>query len=211
MDPTELIVVRHGESVWNLDGRQQGHLDSPLTELGVRQAQAVAAALVAVHCHALYSSDLGRAAQTAAIIGRALGLSVITDVRLRERHLGIIQARTMADFAREHPDHYARFAGDDPDYAIPGGESVRQRHERSVACAEDVARRHAGRCVVIVTHGGPLGSLMRHALGLPPAGARRFSLFNASINRFTVKDGQWRLISWGDTHHLHGLGAKDDW
>ena len=149
--------------------------------------------------------------QTADIIGQALGLAVMTDVRLRERHLGIIQARTMADFEREHADLYALFRGEDPDYVIPGGESVRQRHERAVACAEDVARRHLGHSVVIVTHGGPLGSLMRHALGLPLAGPRHFSLLNASINRFTVKDGQWRLVAWGDTHHLRGMGTRDDW
>jgi probable phosphoglycerate mutase len=208
---TELVVVRHGETVWNLDGRQQGHLDSPLTELGVRQAEALASALRSAHCRALYSSDLGRAAQTAAIVGRALGLQVVTDERLRERHLGILQGRTMADFEREHPDHYALLRGSDPDYAIPGGESARQRHERCVACAEEVARRHTGQSIVLVTHGGPLGSLMRHALGLPLAGPRRFSLLNASINTFAFKGGEWRLVNWGDTHHLRGLGTMDDW
>jgi len=209
--PTELIVVRHGETVWNLDGRQQGQLDSPLTELGIHQAEAVGLALADADCRALYSSDLGRAAETADIVGRTLGLPVVTDARLRERHLGILQARTMADFERENPDEHARFRGSDPDYVVPGGESARQRHERSVACAEDLARRHPGQTIVIVTHGGPLGSLMRHALGLPLAGPRRFSLLNASMNTFAVKDGEWRLISWGDTHHLHGLDTMDDW
>ncbi len=212
MAATELIVIRHGETIWNLDGRQQGHLDSPLTELGVRQAEAAAMALAEeARCRALYSSDLGRAKQTADTIGRAIGLPVVTDAGLRERHLGVIQGRTMAEFEREEPEAHAHFRSGGADYVIPGGESARQRHERSVACAEEIARRHPGERVVIVTHGGPLGSLMRHAVGLPPAGPRRFSLFNASINRFSVDDGQWRLLTWGDTRHLRGLGARDDW
>ncbi|KPK62455.1 MAG: hypothetical protein AMK73_06075 [Planctomycetes bacterium SM23_32] len=210
-EPTTLVVVRHGETVWNSDGRQQGQLDGELSPLGVRQAEAVAGALAGGQFDALYSSDLGRAVQTAEVIARRLGLAVQTDARLRERHLGMLQGMTMADFEREHPGHYARFRSADPDYAIPGGESVRQRHGRHVAAAAEIARRHPGGRVVVVAHGGVLNSLIRHALGLPMAGPRRYSLYNGSINVFCVADGEWRLARWGDTHHLEGLGTLDDW
>ena len=207
---TELIVVRHGETAWNAIGKQQGQLDTELSGLGVAQAQAVAEALVGEGIDVLYSSDLGRALQTAEIIARKIGLAIVADVRLRERHLGIIQGMTMAQFQLEHPQEYALFRSDDPDYVIPGGESVRQRHERSVACVNDLAGNHSGRRVLVVTHGGVLNGLFRHTLGLPLAGLRSFSLCNGSINTFAVKNGQWRLNRWGDISHLRQLGTKDD-
>jgi probable phosphoglycerate mutase len=207
---TTLFVVRHGETLWNRDGRQQGQLDGELSPLGVRQAEALARGLAAERLDALYSSGLGRAVQTADVIGRELGLQVRTDARLRERHLGMLQGMTMSDFEREHPDEFARFRSDDADYVVPGGESVRQRHERHVAAATELARRHAGGRVAVVAHGGVLNSLIRHTLGLPMAGPRRYSLYNASINVFSVAQAEWRLLRWGDTHHLEGLDTLDD-
>lgn len=208
---TELVVVRHGETVWNLEGRQQGHLDSPLTALGVRQSEPVASALAGSALDAVYASDLRRAVQSADVIAGALALPVVTDPRLRERNLGVLESRTIAEFQREQPEVYRLFRSDDPDYVIPGGESARQRHVRCVACADEIARKHAGRAVLIVAHGGVLSSFMRHALRLSLSGPRRFSLFNGSINVFSVRDGEWRLVSWGDTRHLKGLGTLDDW
>src|SRR5438477_4218649 len=90
LDPaTQIIIVRHGETTWNLEGRHQGHLDSPLTKRGVAQAEALAARLGNEEFAALYSSDLGRALATAEIIGTRCGKSVVIDARLRERNLGI--------------------------------------------------------------------------------------------------------------------------
>lgn len=208
---TQVIVVRHGETVWNAVGRQQGQLDTALSDLGQAQARAVAEALAGAGIDVLYSSDLGRALQTAAVIAERLGLQARPEARLRERHLGILQGLTMEEFRQRHPAEHAAFQQQDIDWAIPGGESIRQRHERSVAGAAELAERHAGQAVAIVTHGGVLESLMRHALGLRPDTPRRFSLFNAGINTFTVTAGQWRLERWGDTTHLRDLGTKDDW
>jgi probable phosphoglycerate mutase len=208
---TELVVVRHGETVSNLSGKQQGWLDSELSELGRSQAEAIADALVGERFDALYSSDLGRAMQTAGIIAARLSLDIIPDARLRERRLGIIQGMTMAEFEQSWPKESALFRGGDPDYAIPDGESVRQRHRRCVACAAEIAARHAGKAVLIVAHGGILDSFFRHALGLDLGAPRSFSLYNASINTFIVADGQWRRSRWGDTHHLKHLGTQDDW
>jgi probable phosphoglycerate mutase len=122
-----------------------------------------------------------------------------------------MQGMTMAQFQARYPEECARFASGDADYVIPGGESRRQRHECSVAAAKEIAGRHAGQRIVVVTHGGVLQSLFRHVVGLDVAAPRRFSLYNASINTFTVTDGEWGLGRWGDTHHLKGLGTMDDW
>ena len=212
-DATQMVVVRHGETVWNLSGRQQGQQDSELSELGVRQAQATADALAGEQVEAVYSSDLGRAMQTARMIGQRLRMEVVSDIRLRERHLGIMQGKTFEQIEQTLPEVSARSrVGDpDPDYEIPQGESIRQRFERGVAGAEDLARRHAGGRILLVTHGGILDSFFRKALGLALTAPRRFSIFNASINVFTIADGQWRLDSWGDIGHLQGMGTMDDW
>lgn len=208
---TKVLAIRHGETVWNAVGRQQGHLDTDLSELSMAQAGAIGEALAGKVVDSLYSSDLGRAMQTAAIIAQRLGLEVHTEVGLRERHLGILQGLTMEEFRLRHPAEYASFTGGDEEWVIPGGESVRQRHERAVACACQLAGRHPGQRLAVVTHGGVLESIFRHAVGLPLKSRRHFSLFNASISTFSVSEGRWKLERWGDTHHLRGLGTKDDW
>jgi len=214
MDATgacELVAIRHGETLWNTQGLQQGQLNSNLTDLGRAQARALADRLSGEQFDGLYSSDLGRALETARLIADRVGLDVVTVPRLRERNLGILQGISLRQFEQERPQEYARFRSGDPDYVIPSGESARQRHERCVACATELAGRHAGRRILIVTHGGILDSFFRHALELPLTVPKRFSLFNASFNSFTVTDGQWRLRSWGHVEHLEGLGTMDDW
>ena len=124
------------------------------------------------------------------------------DERLRERHLGSMQGLTKAGFHERFPEEWAAFASGDPDYVLPGGESARQRHARCVAACVDLAARHAGETVLVVTHGGGLNSLFRHALGLALEAPRRFSLFNAAINALSVSGGVWRLETWGGTIHL---------
>jgi probable phosphoglycerate mutase len=209
--PTTLVVVRHGETAWNAVGRQQGQLDGTLSERGIEQARVIADALAPERFDALYASDLGRAIETAAIVAERLHLDVIPDPRLRERHLGVMQGLTIAEFAERFPEEHARFASGDPDYVLPEGESARQRYERTVACAEDLAVSHPGEQLLLVAHGGVLNGYFRHAVGLPLETPRAFSLFNASINRFVIEEGRWRLDVWGDVRHLGILGTLDDW
>ena len=111
MTETKLFIIRHGETQWNAIGRWQGHCDSPLTEKGIRQAKAVANFLTQYQIYAIYSSDLGRAVQTAEIIGARTGQKVILDYRLRERHLGIFQGLTEAEMREKLPDEYNQYKG----------------------------------------------------------------------------------------------------
>ena len=161
--PTLLFAVRHGETEWNLTGKQQGHLDSPLTPTGVQQACALGAGLAGRGIEVIYSSDLGRAMQTAQIIAARLALPVHPDERLRERHLGTMQGLTKTVFRNTHPAEYAAFDSGDPEYRFPGGESARERYERSVLCGTDLAIRHPGQRVLIVAHGGVLSSFFYRA------------------------------------------------
>jgi len=207
---TIIFAVRHGETEWNLIEKQQGHLDSPLTDNGIKQAQLLADGLVNKNIEIMFSSDLGRALQTADIIAKKLSLDILPDSRLRERHLGIMQELTKKEFAEKYPGESAQFNTDAPDYILPRGESARQRYNRCIECVEDLARRNAGKRILIVGHGGVLSSFFYKATNTPLTEPRRFSLFNASINSFSISDGQWRLDTWGEIAHLKDLRALDD-
>lgn len=210
MQSTELTIVRHGETEWNLEARVQGHLDSNLTETGVAQAKAVAQRLKGKNFAALYSSDLGRAYHTAEIIAGQTGHRILTDQRLRERHLGIFQGWTWREVEKRYPDEVNSYRTSGPDDVIPGGESRRQHVHRAIACLEDIVHKHPGQSVLVVAHGGVLSGLFRHTLGIPIDAPRRFTLWNASLNTFYYEKGDWSLGSWGDVCHLAHLGFIDD-
>ena len=207
---TIVYAVRHGETEWNSMGRQQGHRDSPLTENGTRQVRQLAEGLARKKIEILYCSDLGRALRTAEIIAARLSLRVHTDSRLRERHLGILQGLTKNEFEEMYPAEAARFDSRDPDYVLPGGESLRQCLDRCVTGTEEIAAYNAGKNILIVAHGGVLRSYFHKATGTPITGPRRYSLFNASINSFRLSNGHWRLDTWGEIAHLEDLPSLDD-
>lgn len=210
---TTIIAVRHGETEWNKIEKQQGHLNSDLTDLGVRQAKALAEGLNGYNIDFFYSSDLGRAIQTASIISQIIGKDFITDERLRECNLGILQGLTKKEFDKKYPDHAEKFKSNDPDYRIPSGESIRDRYARCVDCVEDLSRKHYGKTILMVAHGGVLMSFIHKALNIPLTQKRTYSLFNGSINTFSLsKDAEWKLEVWGDVSHLNagGLVYLDD-
>jgi len=199
---TRLIVVRHGETVWNLEEKLQGQLDSELTPLGIAQSEALAERLSRCTIRALYSSDLGRARQTAESIAASTGQQIRFEPSLRERHLGIFQGRTWAEVQQLFPEDMARFLSNDVDYVVPEGESFSQSSARIIGCLEELARAHAGQQIGIVSHGAVLGAVVRHVLGISPKTPRRFRRLNGSWNVFTFDHGEWFLETWGDISHL---------
>ena len=209
MDATYVIVVRHGETHWNIEGRRQGHLDSTLTEKGRAQAEALSERFTPESCSAIYSSDLGRAFETARIIAAKTGHEVIADERLRERNLGIFQGLDGNEIRERYPAEYEEHRNGGADHAVPSGESFRAQTERNMLCLEELVRRHAGEIIMVVTHGGVLSALFRHTLAISLDAPRRFSFKNASVNVFKCQDGTWGLETWGDIAHLQQLGALD--
>jgi probable phosphoglycerate mutase len=208
---TRIILVRHGETEWNSLGLYQGQLDSPLTRQGLRQARALARRLRRYSTDSLYSSDLERARATAAPIAQATGLEVNTDPRLRERHLGVFQGLDKAVVQEKYPHEYAAYTSGDPDYCVPGGESSRQFLERALSCLEELAARHPAGHLVVVTHGGVLGMVLKHVLGLPIGAPRRFAMPNTGFNLISRNSTGWRLETLGDTSHLRELeNSLDD-
>jgi probable phosphoglycerate mutase len=199
---TQLILIRHGETVWNTERRLQGQFDSPLTERGLWQARQVGERMRAETFSALYSSDLPRALRTAEHIAAITGHSILTDERLRERHFGIFEGLTRAEMERCDPVAQSRFLERAPEYAVPGGESPAGFMARVRAALEDIAGRHAEQTIVIVTHGLVLDCAYRAATGLPLQELRGAPLVNASLNHFFFDRDGWRMGTWGDAAHL---------
>jgi len=210
MSSTRFVVVRHGETAWNAQGRIQGHLDSPLNEEGLAQALLVGERLAREPIDLIYCSDLGRVLQTVQPLVDRTGLEPRRQEALRERHLGVFQGFTGAECQARHPEDYARFHARDVDHVVPGGESIRQVYARVARFFDARAREHAGRMLAVVTHGGILDALYRHVTGTPLEKLRDFPVYNASLNWIRCEDGRWQLDAWGDISHLTRDAALDD-
>lgn len=206
----KVIAIRHGETEWNTQAREMGQLDSPLTPLGIRQGRAIARRLARLPFGPLYSSDLGRAVRTAEIIASSCGKTVVIDRGLRERHMGIFQGLTVAEMRERFPKERQDYERIGFDYVIPGGESARQRLDRSVRVLTAIAERHPKDTVVAVTHGGFLMGFFETVLGMASGNGWRFKRHNGSYSAFEYVDGLWSLEVWNDVSHLDGADTLDD-
>jgi probable phosphoglycerate mutase len=211
MEATRILAIRHGETDWNVDTRLQGHLDIPLNDVGLRQAEHLARALAQREVvDAIYASDLSRAHTTAQAIAQAMGRTVSTHAGLRERHFGVFQGRTFAEVEAELPDHAWHWRKRTPDWTPPeGGESLRALRERIVNTVDELAARHTGEQIVLVAHGGVLDILYRAATRLDLQAPRTWQLTNTAVNRLLWTPQGLSLVGWGDTSHLDALG-KDE-
>ena len=139
-DTTTFILIRHGETEWNIQNRVQGHGDSPLTPKGREQTRALGQRLQHTPMDAVFASDLGRTQETAAIISGFSGHAVRFDARLRERNYGVLEGLNISDIEGRYPAIWKRFSAHDPDFVIPEGESP----SAALHPQHRVCRRNAG-------------------------------------------------------------------
>jgi probable phosphoglycerate mutase len=214
MQMTRILAIRHGETAWNRGARIQGQMDIPLNDVGRWQAERTAEALAHEPLQAVYASDLSRAHQTAVPIARRHGLPVQTHPGLRERHFGAFQGRTWAELEQTHPDVVRAWKARDPDFAPPGGESLRDLRQRVEATFAELAARHPGGQIAVVAHGGVLDILYRAAARVELQAPRAWAMGNAAIHRVLwTADSGFALLSWGDTRHLEEadeVGPRDE-
>jgi broad specificity phosphatase PhoE len=161
---TRILLARHGETEWNRAGRWQGHADPPLNEAGRRQAETLAAQLEGDGIAAVYSSDLKRARETAGIVAARLGLPVTEEPALREIDVGSWSGLTRDQVRERYPEGFARWLGGELGH---DGETREALAERVVGAVERIAAAHSGEHVLVVTHGGAIRALRRHAAGEP--------------------------------------------
>jgi len=211
-------LVRHGESVSNLEGRVQGQADVELSALGREQARRMAAwsrRVAEEGVAEIWSSPLRRARETAAEIAAAIGFPVQVEPLLAELHAGIFQGHLWADLEERFPAEVARWRSGDVDYAIPGGESRAGLAARGREALERLAGR-GGRGRIVVAHGGLLTAALGALVGrghpaLAAAAERPFTRLPALAN-CSVTTLEWpgpRLLDFNDTAHLDDAAGTE--
>ena len=205
MPHTEVWFVRHGETVWNVERRYQGHGDSELTEAGRAQVEAIGKRFRNIPFDHLYSSDLGRARSTAEAIAHNTTHEIQFDLRLREKNLGIFEGLAVPEIQARHLDTYIAFKTRGASFVIPEGESTLQLFERAWEFLEETRNRHSGQRTVCVTHGGTIRGLLKHTLGLVQDMPTRFRLQNTSLHQLYWVDDHWVVGCLGDMQHLSDL------
>ena len=192
-----LIVWRHGNTEWNATDRIQGQTDVPLSDLGRRQAEAAATKLAALEPNHIITSDLRRAADTAAALAAATNLPVHPDSRLRERYYGQWQGCSLDEIAERYPEDYLRWRKGLPvtGYGIENREDLAKRAHEALLDAAAL-----GGTVVVTCHGGTAKQGIIDLLGWPAADAWRGLEGLANCHwaalRYDDRRATWRLISY---------------
>ena len=208
---TRMVFVRHGQSLCNLEGRLQGQYDSPLSELGLRQAEACAEYLKNWNFDAAYSSDLSRAYVTAkTIAAKHAGLEVGQIPALREINFGKWQYMLPSEIAEKYAGDYAAWKSGDCYTRSTGGECMADVGERACAAAWDIARRHAGGTVLVVSHNGAMRMLQCDWLGIsfePMHQAKGVKNVGVYVMDYDTETGKITPVMSGETGFLESIGA----
>ena len=207
---TEITIIRHGETMWNVQKRIQGQRNSKLSENGITQAELVANALNKREFDSLISSDLERAVETANIINKQLSLPHKYNLNLRERSFGIFEGKNFAEIEEMYPEEYRRYKERNPGFVVPGGESIEQMYDRVTSEIESIARKYKDQKVLIVSHGLVLEMMMYRTFNLDLNERRAFSINNSSISSFYIDEDSWFLKEWGVIEHLVSLNVLNE-
>lgn len=188
-----VLLIRHGETAWNHDGRWQGHSDVPLSPAGHEQAARLASHLrqEAPSIRTIYSSDLQRALATARAIAEALDARLLPDPLWREIDVGRWSGLLRADIEKRFADDWRRIAAGE-DLPRGGGETFTGFADRIVRALNGLRDRHPGKTVAVVTHGGAIRAALLHVLGLPWSRLREVAgVGNTAVNELTWDGSAW--------------------
>lgn len=198
---TRLVFIRHAETVWNHEQRVQGFLDSPLTEKGRRQAEALGRRLKKIPATAAFTGTHGRSVETArrALEGTKIPLALLQD--LRERNLGQWEGRVWPEVVAQDPigTHSYRT---DPNFRPPDGESWLELQRRAFGVVERLIAEHPGETLFVFTSGGPVRAAVMAAMNAAPESWWGWSTANAGISILDHRDEGWRVQCYNDTNHL---------
>ncbi|SOD60145.1 probable phosphoglycerate mutase [Streptomyces zhaozhouensis] len=203
--PTTLLLLRHGETAFTAEKRFSGSggPDPELTDVGHAQAASAAAALEGVGLGAVVTSPLRRCRQTAAAVAERLGLDVRVEEGLRETDFGAWEGLTFEEVRQRHPEELRAWLESADAYPTGGGESFAKVARRVAVARDKTLARFAGRTVLAVTHVTPVKTLLRLALGAPPAAMFRMELSPAALSEIGYyPDGNATVRRFNDTAHL---------
>lgn len=210
--PTELILIRHGQTEGNLRRLLVGRTDMPLDDIGRRQAMATADfAAASYQPDLVISSPLIRARDTAAEIGHRLGLPVEIEPGLVELDFGDVEGWAIEEALTHHP-HMAEVLLDPngDDYSWPNGEMLGDFHRRVAVCFDMLVAKHREHHVLIVTHGGVIGSYYAQIDGRNPNDFTGYHFDNCGVTRVEIADGRTRVLEANLTAHLPELDDQEE-
>ncbi|SDD60552.1 histidine phosphatase family protein [Sporomusa acidovorans] len=204
MATTRFILVRHGETTWNKEGRYQGQIDTPLTPFGRQQGQLAAAALKDVPIDACYASPLSRAVDTAMMCVAAHGLPVNTDNRLLEINHGEWEGLLSDEVGKTYPELLVQWKTTVVGVTMPGpgGEDITAVRDRAMAAFRELAAKHQGQTVLVVAHDAVNKAVLCDILDIDLTHFWQIKQDNTCINVFEYQDGKWRLVLMNSTTHL---------
>jgi ribonuclease H / adenosylcobalamin/alpha-ribazole phosphatase len=212
MNTERIILVRHGETVNNVDGITQGWSDSELSPRGLIQVQSVAARIAPYGPTSVFSSTLKRAMSTAEAIATTFALDVQPLEELRELNCGEWEGVSFLKVRKDDPEFYRRWL-DDPALACPGGESFEDLSRRMARAFELIGQSDTSpaemRTAVVVSHATAIRVAATVLLQLPLAAARGFAQENAAVNVFEWRNGRYVLRVWNETTHWAALPSRD--
>ena len=206
MSVTKLLLVRHGQSAKNVEGRFGGHSMTPLSDLGRQQAELTANALSNEYVSAVFSSDLPRAVETASPLSENLGIELNKTNAFRERDVGVLEGLTFDEAKEEFPDDYYALVNRNVNHQITNGESYRQLLARATGTLNEILRTFRGKRIVIFSHTGTICFLSLYLMKAihPTTKTTPWLLTsNCGINRFEIRRrDNVRVVALNDTRHL---------
>ena len=202
MKLTRVILVRHGQTKWNVELKYQGHSEIELTPTGLQQAELVAARLAKEPIAAVYSSDLGRALMTAQRIAAVHSLSVTPVKGLREYCFGEWEGLTYQQISARWPDISVNFFKNPDDVRVPGGESFGEVKARGEASVQQLVAQHPDQTIVLVSHGGTIRTILCAALGLHLNRVWSIRQDNTAVNIIEYNGEAVTVTLVNDIHHL---------
>jgi broad specificity phosphatase PhoE len=212
--PVRILLARHGETVFNLEGRWQGQADSPLNERGLAQARQLGRALADDSLAAVYSSDLGRAMQTAQEVAAPHGLELKADIRLREIDVGNWTGKTRTEIEAAFPGSLHSWSTAPASVRLPGsGETMLEAQARALAFFSKQMPQHVDQTIVVISHGALTQLILVNAMGGTLADLwLKERIDNCQISRleWTAADGL-KLIELCDVRHLADVGSLRGW
>ncbi|MDK8278797.1 histidine phosphatase family protein [Peptostreptococcus anaerobius] len=195
-------LVRHGQTEWNTQGRTQGHGNSPLTDLGVKQAENLANAIKKYPIDLIYCSDLGRAIQTAEIVGQNLGIEVKPTSKLREMGFGIWEGMKLTDIEAEYADMFAIWRNQPDKLMVPGGEMLKDIKKRQDDLLEELNTKYQNKHILLVSHSVTVRVMLLSMLDSDISNIYRIKQDNTAINIVEYKDYGPVIKKINDTSHL---------
>ncbi len=210
---TSILLIRHGQSAGNAEGRFGGHSATPLSDLGQQQAETTAKVLAKERISAIYSSDLLRAVDTAQPLSYLLEIEISKTETFRERHVGVLEGLTFDEARNQYPNDYYALVNRNLKHRITNGESYFQLLARIKQAFRQILRDHQGEKVAIFSHTGVICFLTLDIIGaIHPKNPQPPWLVtsNCGINRFEFRGrNNVRVLSINDTRHLSEISGND--